>query len=380
MKHFIKFHCFATILIAFVVVLLSSCNDDPLGENKNNPPTVSLPAAEFSVIQYDYEHGFHPDSNYVFESILEKDGSFRYGLDKLDKLVPNIFPDEENRIEFVITSEDPSFKGVNASSSAQCVNIVSDGSDNSRFHLEWNGEGYSTITFWNGDGETKKGVSFMVTSYKEIPMTGLLIRYNHVAYSNFFCLRMYKYNKTEPGKSEMEISGSDSPVRVKSAFVYKDNELPVIEIVGPIPLNANVGPEDVYDRQLVLAFSYDPQYKLDDYSKYHDNVEVVPTWERNIADYSGFSWLPSDTYEDESHSGAYQSTKKNWYDTRARKIRPCDLRDRRIKYLYSGLEMRIATGQLYYYHETIDPFGQVVQDGFPDVKHVLWEVSLQGGN
>lgn len=367
MKHIINYLLSAAAIVLCAACLLTSC-DNPLGENTENPPTAALPAAEFSVMQYDYEQGAHPDSSYVFESVLEKDGTFKYGLEKSVTLVPNIFPNEENRIEFVISSNDPDFKGVNASSSAKCINIVQDGNDNTHFHLEWNGEGYSTITFWNGEGANKKEVSFMATSKKEIPMEGIIVKYGPVVRDDFEWHRMIKFNANDPRKSVREDSGSDDVMHIVTARNASREINDVLEIIGPKPLNANVGPVDVANRQLVMDFTYDLPYHNNDGVR-----EPSPTWDRNIRDYPGFSWFPSDTYVEEPR----EVTEAEWFKERARKIRPCDLRDRRIKYLYSGVSIHIATGTLYYDTYYTDELGQIQHIGTAHEKHFYWNVYVR---
>ena len=200
---------------------LSSCND-PLGPNKNNPATESLRAAEFDVTLLDHEQGWTKDSLYCFEGVW-KDDAFYFGYWKLDPMVPNILPDRQNRLEFVISSEAAGFEGVNAASSSKCINIVQDTQDHRRFHLEYVSEGESTITFWNGEGDARREISFQATSKAEIPIEGFLARVDG---------KEYRFSKT-----------NGSATKVLKTFKYRNDfpgwdKMHIVELVGPIPLNA----------------------------------------------------------------------------------------------------------------------------------------------
>jgi hypothetical protein len=199
---------------------LSSCND-PLGPNKNNPPAEILQAADFDITLLDHEQGWTKDSLYCFEGVWKGD-AFYFGYFKLDPMVPNILPDRQNQLEFVISSEAAGFEGVNASSSSQCINIVQDTKDRKHFHLEYVAEGESTITFWNGEGDARKEISFLATSKAEIPIEGFLARVDG---------KEYKFTKNK------------STTKVLKTFKYRNDfpgwdQLHIVEIVGPIPLNA----------------------------------------------------------------------------------------------------------------------------------------------
>lgn len=227
MKHAIKL--LASVLIILAVAYLTSCND-PMGKNNSNPTEVGLKAAAFEVTMLDHERGYEKDSLYVFEGIW-KQNAFYFGYWKLDPMVPNILPEGKNRIEFRISSEAAGFEGVNASSSSRCINVVQDGSDHTRYHLEYVSEGESTITFWNGEGATRKEISFTATSKSVIPMEGVLARLDGKEYrfldgNNPSSNQYQKLLKTF--KSRNDFPGWD--------------KLHVLEIVGPIPLNAT--PED----------------------------------------------------------------------------------------------------------------------------------------
>lgn len=216
----------ATQLLALMaaglfVLVLSSCND-PLGPNKNNPAAVTLQAADFNVTLLDHEQGWTKDSLYCFEGVWKGD-AFYFGYWKLDPMVPNILPDRQNRLEFVISSEATGFEGVNASSSSQCINIVQDSQDHRRYHLEYVAEGESTITFWNGEGDARREISFQATSKADIPIQGFLARVDG---------KEYKFTKN-----------NKSVTKVLKTFNYRDDfpgwdKMHIVELVGPIPLNA----------------------------------------------------------------------------------------------------------------------------------------------
>ena len=200
---------------------LSSCND-PLGPNKNNPATESLRAAEFDVTLLDHEQGWTKDSLYCFEGVW-KDDAFYFGYWKLDPMVPNILPDRQNRLEFVVSSEAAGFEGVNAASSSKCINIVQDTKDHRHFHLEYVSEGESTITFWNGESDARREISFQATSKAEIPIEGFLARVDG---------KEYRFSKT-----------NGSATKVLKTFKYRNDfpgwdKMHIVELVGPLPLNA----------------------------------------------------------------------------------------------------------------------------------------------
>ena len=216
---------------------LSSCND-PLGPNKNNPPAEILQAADFDITLLDHEQGWTKDSLYCFEGVWKGD-AFYFGYFKLDPMVPNILPDRQNQLEFVISSEAAGFEGVNASSSSQCINIVQDTKDRKHFHLEYVAEGESTITFWNGEGDARKEISFQATSKAEIPIEGFLARVDG---------KEYRFSKT-----------NGSATKVLTTFKYRNDfpgwdKMHIVELVGPIPLNAT----RAYDTQnpLIIQASW----------------------------------------------------------------------------------------------------------------------------
>ena len=172
----------ATAILLSLAGLASCDKNNPLAPNRNNPPEAGLKAAAFDITLLDHERGYNRDSVYCFEGIWKQD-AFYFGYWKLDPMVPNIFPEDQNQLEFRISSEAAGFEGVNASSSSRCINIVQDGADHTRYHLEWVAEGESTITFWNGEGDARQEISFKATSKKHIPFETLKYRYDGELYT-----------------------------------------------------------------------------------------------------------------------------------------------------------------------------------------------------
>lgn len=206
-----------------------SCDkNNPLSPNKDNPVEMGLKAAAFDITLLDHEKGYEKDSLYCFEGIWKED-AFYFGYWKLDPMTPNILPDGQNELEFVISSDAAGFEGVNAASSSRCINIVQDGTDHTRYHLEWVAEGESTITFWNGEGAARKEISFKATSRKVIPIKGVLARIDG---------KEYKFQ-------DASSPGSGGYQKVLKTFNSRDDfpgwdKIQILEIVGPIPLNATV--------------------------------------------------------------------------------------------------------------------------------------------
>ena len=262
MKHIASL--FATAAVCLCAVCFVACDkNNPLAPNKDNPVETGLKSADFDVVLLDHEKGFEKDSLYVFEGEWKED-AFYFGYWKLDPMVPNILPDGQNQIEFRISSDVTGFEGVNASSSSRCINIVQDGADHTRYHLEWVSEGESTITFWNGDGVTRKEISFTATSKSVIPLEGLLARIDGKEYKfldshNASATNYRKLLKTF--KSRNDFPGWD--------------KMHILEIVGPIPLNAT--PES--DKKFALMSEFELAYLDDegngyDWDVYSANDEV----------------------------------------------------------------------------------------------------------
>lgn len=222
---------------------LTSCNkNNPLAPNKNNPAEAALKAAAFEVTLLDHERGYDRDSAYVFEGVWKQD-AFHFGYLKLDPMVPNILPDGRNQLEFRISSDAAGFEGVNASSSSRCINIVQDGADHTRYHLEWVAEGESTITFWNGEGASRKEISFLATSKAHIPIETIKFRIDGEL-----------YGMLHSGWSQTE----EFHVLKQFPEGAKWEDLPTFELV-PVPLNATLE-----DEQFILTWLTAALFRVDE--------------------------------------------------------------------------------------------------------------------
>ena len=217
----------ATALLLGAAGLVSCDKNNPLAPNRNNPAEVNLQASDFAVTLLDHEKGYDKDSVYCFEGVWKKD-AFYFGYLKLDPMTPNILPDGRNQIEFRISSDAAGFEGVNASSSSRCINIVQDGADHTRYHLEYVAEGESTITFWNGEGATRKEISFQATSKAHIPIETIKFRIDG---------ELYQMVHTGFGQKEEFNLLKQFPAGAK----WED--LPTFELV-PTPLNATLQDEE----------------------------------------------------------------------------------------------------------------------------------------
>ncbi|MBQ9450702.1 MAG: hypothetical protein IJU34_05240 [Bacteroidales bacterium] len=248
MKNFISSFAAAAALLFPLTLSLSSCSgrasmDAP---NTHNPPERALNGTGFGLVALDGERGFSKDSNYVFEGEW-RDGHFWFGREKLDTMQLNITP--TNSIVLKISSEDPAFEGVNAASSSRCIDIVPDAGDRSSFHLEWVEEGQSRITLWCGEGPARHEISFIATSRKEIPMTGIKVRIDGVegemavthpneVNDNGESIHYIFYGKPAIAKLGLKLY-STLVQEYNSGYDRNDISRHVIfEIAGPIPLNA----------------------------------------------------------------------------------------------------------------------------------------------
>jgi len=319
---------FHFLAVTIIVMCFASCNR-ALAPNSENPPEVALHSANFDVLLLDYERGYVRDSSYCFEGEL-RDEVFYFGHDKKIPMVPNIFPNDENRLEFKVSSDVAGFEGVNASSSSRCVNIVQDGTDHTKYHLEWVAEGTSTITFWNGEGNSMKKKSFTVTSYKTIPLVGIKFRYGDSEYAVTRLCRK-KGNFENP---EYSLGYEKESLSLHNKMETDASRLPVLEIY-PDPLNANAGPEGPYEGNLYLYVEFSPSSTADVF------------WNNNVSNYPGFRWPALDTMHDAI--GAYMMTggeigkrKMEWFERYGRKILPCDIRERRIKF-FDEIGFRVST-------------------------------------
>ncbi len=307
-----KHHLAAAAALLLGAAGLVSCDkNNPLGPNRNNPVEVNLQASDFAVTLLDHEKGYEKDSVYCFEGVWKKD-AFYFGYWKLDPMTPNILPDGKNQIEFRISSDAAGFEGVNASSSSRCINIVQDGTDHTRYHLEYVAEGESTITFWNGEGATRKEISFQATSKAIIPFEGVIARVdgeeykffdkNHPAHNDYLkVLKTFKSQNDFPGWDKMHI----------------------LEIVGPIPLNATPEPDKKYyllgDFQLAYLDDEGNGYKWDIYDREDKERSLrVNDPEIEIQHFPDYRWFDKEhMIEDVRHADPH-------------KFIPADFRERRI--------------------------------------------------
>ena len=328
MKHLL-YHFAATVLV-LCAACFTACNKASLS-NSNNPVAVSLPAADFDITILDCEHGYDRDSNYVFEGVWKSD-AFYFGLYKTEKMTPNITPD--NAITFRITSDSPSFQGVNASSSKGGINIVQDGNDHTVYHLEWVAEGESEITFWNGEGEARKELKFKATSKKEIPMTGVKVRCNNIE-----SLFERKY------ATEYEIRGAGTPFENKDWqwHVAQSGGTPTLDgyaseisngwdgmapvEIFPVPLNAT-------PKKYLADFFASGAVPDETKSQGYRRVENEELCSENAEHFDGFSWIDPNSYRKDivQHKGFGGYTVEEWSANHCdcQVIYPCDLRERMI--------------------------------------------------
>lgn len=213
------------VFVLLGAACLPSCiKEGPDAPNTANPPEMALPGCEFGITLLDCEAG--RDSSYVFEGVW-KEGAFRFGFDKLDEMTPNILPDGRNRLVFKVFSDSPDFGGVNASSSARCINVLPVGTDCRSYELEWVAEGESTITLWCGEGPSRREVCFRATSRKEIPFTGIRVRFHDGRESSVQIARF--------------LHGDSIPAYGSAALFDGDwSHCRMMEIIGPEPLNATL--------------------------------------------------------------------------------------------------------------------------------------------
>ena len=213
-------------LLAFLAAAPSCSREDPLAPNADNPPVLPLPAADFGLRVLDCEPGM--DSSYVFEGVW-RDGAFCFGLEKQDPMVLNLTAD--NALVLEVCPEGEGFQGVNAASSARCIDIVPEGPDRRRFRLRRVAEGESEITLWNGEGAGRLELRFPVTSRDEIPVEGFRYRID----GQLCDIPMVESaGFLEPDANYHTRSGVLRDVKAFPGWEL----MQVLELVGPVPLNA----------------------------------------------------------------------------------------------------------------------------------------------
>ena len=226
------------VAMTILTVLLPACDKmRPDAPNPNNPPELQLTAAGFTVRVLDHEHGHHPDSIYFFEGTW-CDGHFRFGREGLDTMQLNIRPD--NALVLEVLSDDPAFEGVNAASSARCIDIVADGAGRRTFHLKWVDEGAAVITLWNGEGAARREVRFTATSRREIPLEGIKVRLD--GQEMVLCTEVRRGGRMLVFDPVTENRDYRNYIREFRGYTREDPDRHVcFEIAGPVPLNANTG-------------------------------------------------------------------------------------------------------------------------------------------
>ena len=316
--------------LAIAVALLlgaagfTSCNkNNPLAPNKNNPAEAALKAAAFEVTLLDHERGYDRDSAYVFEGVWKQD-AFHFGYLKLDPMVPNILPDGRNQLEFRISSDAAGFEGVNASSSSRCINIVQDGADHTRYHLEWVAEGESTITFWNGEGASRKEISFQATSKAHIPIETIKFRIDgelyQMVHTGFGQKEEFNLLKQFPDGANWE-------------------DLPTFELV-PNPLNATLAEGEAIYGFLTVAL-----YRVDE----NGNGSPLMTPDGKLVD-NTIPWYLSYTYHDmktfwpDFHWLSTQCLPSENYGGKEIKLNLNDLRERHAKVYTTKMDSPFKKG------------------------------------
>lgn len=297
--------------VALFLLLLGACGglEDPLAPNRNNPAPVSLPAAAFGLRVRDGERGGDPDSLYVFEGVW-RDSVFCFGTAGKDTMSLNLTPDNELLLQVV--SDAKGFAGINASSSARCIDIVEEGPERRSYRLRRVAEGESVITLWNGEDGHRQEISFRVGSREEIPLQGIRCRVDGQA---FDLVLAESASFLEPGDHYHTRSGVLRDVRHFPGW----EGLQVLEIVGPVPLNATLRREESL-WLLDPADSYFPL--LDDGGNcftgdWPSFVGRAGIAEINRRHYPEYRWFAADRYAERLSGGAPR-------------LSPADLRERRM--------------------------------------------------
>lgn len=313
----------AASLLLLAALLLPACDKHrPDGPNRNNPPVADLPSAGFTLRVLNHERGFHRDSAYIFEGIW-RDGHFWFGRQKLDTMQLNIAPD--NALVLEVSSDDPAFEGVNASSSTRCIDIVPDTRDHRIYHLERVAEGRSEITLWNGDGPSRREIRFTVTSRAEIPLEGIKVRLN--GEEMVLCSEVKYGGRLLTFDPVFESGLYRKYIKEYRGFTREDPTKHVcLDIVGPVPLNANQG-------NLHMVFD---AMGLIDRGAIHevlDNtwLKCYGLYDENLALNPEFRWFHPfmlDSREDDSWSRDLLDINLSYFNDDAYSLSPQDLRER----------------------------------------------------
>lgn len=336
--------------VLLLVAMATACAKDP--SNRDNPPVIDFPSASFEITVRDCERGYSEDSTYIFEGIY-RDGHFWYGKDRLDSCGVNLDPGF-NEFVFSFSSEDPSFKGVNASSSHRCINIVADNDARTCYRLEYVDKGESTINFWTGDGVDRKAISFTATAGKHIPVEGFKVRVDGVEY------RLYGpfESKNEGFVSHDPDGKSISDVYISGILEGKEDRFgtyegmmrcpKVFEIAGTVPMNASREPIYTFCDEVGIVPSEDlleykpgdPDGEKDENGEYR-GYYPFPYYDLNLKWNPDFRWLTPVLYG----SAAYITYSSDKIETDPEyTYYPSDLRERKCLIWRALGETRVNLG------------------------------------
>lgn len=378
---------------AFVLAaLFSSCGEkENLTPNPNNPPVQILPEKAFTITVCEEEPGVEADSTYRFFAELSgnksgggaPDGKVTFtkvcGVDKngSNKKIFNTTPDEMelvltpwNSISFEFTAE------VNAFSSTDIIDVKKT-TDLKHYVLTakksgtgaggsidtgWGGEGrgrtvqsleegYSDISFWNGDRET--AVVIRVRTANHIDVEGFEFALDGKRYMlveqpvktvgkdlsgdcylcTLPCIARPREEYYKKGKKDY-----------KTEDIYPPEKFSTLEFLGTVPRNAT---PDNKVAQHVDALSF----KVAGFSQ---KESIAYYW--NEASNPEFRWTP---FYERSKSDSYDSpgALMNYYKV---PVYPADLRARKGKIF--NLNTKELTGSSYHYTQHYY-FRYTVQDG-----------------
>lgn len=384
---------------AVLTVLLASCGGkENLSPNPNNPPAQNLPQKAFTITVCEEEPGVEADSTYRFFAEIRggaPDGKVTFtkvcGVDKNgnNKKVFDTTPDVVelvltpwNSISFEFTAE------VNAFSSTDIIDVKKT-SDLKHYVLTakksggsidtgWGGEGrgrtvqsleegYSEISFWNGDRET--AVVIRVRTANHIAVEGFELAIDG---KRVFLVEGTKETTYSDLKEDAVLCRLPNIARpreeyyVKGKTDYKTEEVfhtekfTTIEFIGTIPRNAT---PDNRLTQIIDALSF-RNYSVD------TDFQDCYVW--NASNYSEFRWMP---YRKETQSDFGQPFPPSLGGKRAYKLYPADVRYRKAKiwdHFIKERSERYNENDFYFdYSVTPDP------DNIKDVKYYWGKLFLE---
>lgn len=335
---------------AILTVLLASCGDkENLSPNPNNPPSQILPEQAFTVKVFVEEQGVEKDSLYIYTGEVKSDcpdGKVAFtSVTGVHAGTPaRTFTVEPDVVELVLTPWNSiSFEftaEVNAFSSTDIIDVKKT-SDLKHYVLTakksggsidtgWGGEGrgrtvqsleegYSEISFWNGDRET--AVVIRVRTANHIAVEGFELAIDG---KRVFLVEGTKETTYSDLKEDAVLCRLPNIARpreeyyVKGKTDYKTEEVfntekfTTIEFIGTIPRNAT---PDNRLTQIKDALSFRNYSVGTDYQDCY-------LWSSN--NYSEFRWMP---YRKETQSDYGQP----FPPKRAYKLYPADIRYRKAK-------------------------------------------------